>query len=390
MGASTKTSKRKHQNVINKSDMNLSEIDLFKGKKPLVIAGPCSAESEEQVLNTSIELAKTGKVDVIRAGVWKPRTRPNNFEGVGVKALEWLKKVKEETGLPVAVEVANFQHVFDALKYQVDILWIGARTSANPFSVQEIADALKGVDATVLIKNPVNPDIELWIGAFERLSQAGVTKLAAVHRGFAKYGESRYRNEPQWQIPIELKRRYPDLPLICDPSHICGNRICIPQVAQRALDLDFEGLMIESHIDPDSALSDKQQQLIPSDLVDILDSLVVRHQEVEDKVLSRKLDSLRHEIDVIDDDMLLLLDARMKVADKIGQVKKDKGMTILQTDRWNEIIEKTVEKGEEMGLSRQFLGRFLKIIHQESINHQNIVMNRNEEVEAESEKVQAK
>lgn len=356
--------------------MNLTQIDLLKNKRPLMIAGPCSAESEEQTLKTSIALAKTGKVDVIRAGVWKPRTRPNNFEGVGVKALEWLKKVKEETGLPVAVEVANFQHVFDALKYQIDILWIGARTTANPFSVQEIADALKGVDATVFVKNPVNPDIELWIGAFERLSQAGITKLAGIHRGFAKFGKSRYRNEPQWQIPIEMKRRYPDLPMITDPSHICGNRVCLPQVAQRALDLDFDGLMIESHIDPDSALSDKQQQITPDVLSELIDSLVIRQQEVHDKVLGRKLESLRHEIDVIDDDLLLMLEARMKVADKIGQVKKDKGMTILQTDRWNEIIEKTLIKGEEMGLSRQFLNTLLKSIHQESINHQNEVMNR--------------
>lgn len=359
--------------------MNLSEISLFKNKKPIIIAGPCSAESEEQVLKSSIELAKTGKVDAIRAGVWKPRTRPNNFEGVGVKALEWLRKAKEETGLPVAVEVANFQHVFDALKYNVDILWIGARTTANPFSVQEIANALKGVDATVLIKNPVNPDMELWIGALERLSQAGVTRLAAVHRGFAKYGKSIYRNEPQWQIPIELKRLYPELPVICDPSHICGNRVCLPQVAQRALDLDFDGLMIESHIDPDSALSDKQQQITPKVLNELLSLLTVRHMEVDDKVLSRKLESLRHEIDIIDDDLLLLLESRMKIADKIGKVKKDKGITILQTGRWNEIIEKTLVKGEKMGLSRQFLNTFLKSIHQESINHQNIVMNREEE-----------
>lgn len=367
--------------------MNLKEIELIKNKKPIVISGPCSAESEEQLLSTSIALAKSGKVDVIRAGVWKPRTRPNNFEGVGVKALEWLRKVKQETGLPVAVEVANFQHVFDALKYQIDILWIGARTAANPFSVQEIANALEGVDATVFVKNPVNPDIELWIGALERLSQAGVTKLAAIHRGFAKYGESRYRNEPQWQIPIELKRLYPNLPIICDPSHICGNRVCIPQVAQRALDLDFDGLMIESHIDPDSALSDKQQQLTPDALNELVGSLVVRHKEVEDKVLSRKLESLRHEIDVIDDDLLLLLGARMKVADKIGQVKKEKGMTILQTTRWNEIIQKTLVKAEKMGLSEQFLTAFLKSVHQESINHQNIVMNKGKEPVAESTKV---
>lgn len=341
-----------------------------------MISGPCSAETEEQLLTTSLQLAETGKVDVIRAGIWKPRTRPGSFEGVGSVGLEWMQKVKEQTGLPIAVEVANFNHVFNALKYEVDVLWIGARTTVNPFAVQEIADALQGVNATVFIKNPVNPDLELWVGAFERLNSAGITKLAAVHRGFASYGNSKYRNDPQWQIAIELKRRFPELPIICDPSHICGNRECIPHVSQRALDLDFDGLMIESHIDPDEAWSDKKQQVTPSALSDLLDGLVFRHPDPEDPEVTHNLESLRNEINEIDDDLLQLLSSRMKVAEKIGAYKKQNGITILQTDRWNDIIEKTMAVGNSLGLSNTFLERFLKSVHQESINHQNEVMNR--------------
>jgi chorismate mutase len=307
--------------------------------KPLIISGPCSAETEEQLVDTSELLAKTGKVDVIRAGIWKPRTRPGNFEGVGSVGLEWMQKVKEKTGLPIAVEVANFNHVFNALKYKVDILWIGARTTVNPFAVQEIADALQGVDATVFVKNPINPDLELWVGAFERLNSAGVTKLAAVHRGFASYGNSKYRNEPQWQIPIELKRRFPDLPIICDPSHICGNRDGLASVSQRALDLDFDGLMLESHIDPDEAWSDKKQQVTPAALRTLIDGLVFRHPDPEDPEITHNLESLRNEINEIDDDLLQLLSTRMKVAERIGAYKKQNEITILQTGRWNDIIE---------------------------------------------------
>jgi len=357
--------------------MNLKEIKILTEKEgTFVIAGPCSAESEEQVLSTAQQLAQSGKVDVLRAGIWKPRTRPGSFEGVGVEGLEWLKRAREETGLPITVEVANFNHVFNALKYQVDFLWIGARTTVNPFTVQEIADALKGVDATVFVKNPVNPDLDLWIGALERLNSVGITKLAAVHRGFGSYGESIYRNDPQWQIPIELKRRIPELPILCDPSHICGNRECLQSVAQRALDLDFDGLMIESHISPEDALSDKNQQVTPDELVRILGNLVLRTQAIEDEDLSNTLESLRNEINEIDDDLLHMLSARMKVADSIGEYKRKNGITILQTSRWNEIMDKTLAVGVNLGLSKRFLEKFLKSVHQESINHQNEVMNR--------------
>ena len=355
--------------------MKLSTINLFD-KKPLIIAGPCSAETEEQLMATSKALAASGKVGMIRAGIWKPRTRPGSFEGVGVPGLEWMKAVKEETGLPVTIEVANFKHVFEALKYKIDVLWIGARTTANPFSVQEIAEALVGTDATVFIKNPVNPDIDLWVGAFERLHKSGISKLAAVHRGFASYGKSKYRNDPHWQIPIELKRRLPELPIVCDPSHICGNRMCLPQIAQRALDLDFAGLMIESHISPDEAWSDKDQQVTPDDLVTLLDALVLRTPDIQSEDLSRTLESLRNEINEIDDELLNLLSSRMKVADKIGVYKRNNGITILQNERWNEIIEKANAIGSKIGLSAQFIERFLKAVHQESINHQNEVMNR--------------
>ena len=342
----------------------------------MIIAGPCSAETEEQLMATSKALAASGKVGMIRAGIWKPRTRPGSFEGVGVPGLEWMKAVKEETGLPVTIEVANFKHVFEALKYKIDVLWIGARTTANPFSVQEIAEALIGTDATVFIKNPVNPDIDLWVGAFERLHKSGISKLAAVHRGFASYGKSKYRNDPHWQIPIELKRRLPELPIVCDPSHICGNRMCLPQIAQRALDLDFAGLMIESHISPDEAWSDKDQQVTPDDLVTLLDALVLRTPDIQSEDLSRTLESLRNEINEIDDELLNLLSSRMKVADKIGVYKRNNGITILQNERWNEIIEKANAIGSKIGLSAQFIERFLKAVHQESINHQNEVMNR--------------
>ncbi len=360
--------------------MKISKIDIIHEKRPIVISGPCSAETREQLIATSEALAATGKVNVLRAGIWKPRTRPGSFEGVGSSALEWMQEVKEKTGLPVAVEVANFNHVFNALKYKVDILWIGARTTVNPFAVQEIADALKGVDATVFVKNPINPDLELWIGAFERLNSAGITRLAAVHRGFASYGDSKYRNEPQWQIPIELKRRYPELPIICDPSHICGNRVCIPQISQRALDLDFDGLMIESHISPDDAWSDKNQQLTPDALDNLLEGLILRKPDPQSADASHTLETLRNEINEIDDDLLQILSSRMKVADKIGEYKKRNGITILQTNRWNDIIDKTMAVGNKLGLSRKFLEKLLKSVHQESINHQNEVMNR---VEAE-------
>ncbi|WP_421763881.1 chorismate mutase [Ekhidna sp.] len=356
--------------------MKTSPIAIFKEKRPVIISGPCSAETEEQVLETCTTIAKSGKVDILRAGIWKPRTRPNSFEGVGVEGLQWLKKAKEATGLPTAVEVANFNHVFEALKQGVDILWVGARTTVNPFSVQEIADALKGTDATVMIKNPVHADIELWTGALERLHGAGITKLGLIHRGFAQYGNSVYRNDPKWQLAIEMKRRFPEIPMVCDPSHICGKRDLLHAVSQQALDMDFDGLMLESHIDPSNALSDKDQQLTPKDLETIIDNLVVRRPNISDEDLSQKLSMLRSQIDLIDDDLIKLLGERMKVAEDIGLVKREKGITILQTNRWEEIIEKASETGKLQGLSKNFMIRYLNAIHQESIEHQNEVMNR--------------
>lgn len=358
--------------------MNTSPIAIFKEKRPVIISGPCSAESEDQVVETCTAIAKSGKVDILRAGIWKPRTRPNSFEGVGAEALKWLKKAKEATGLPTAVEVANFNHVFEALKQGVDILWIGARTTVNPFSVQEIADALKGTDATVMIKNPVHADIELWTGALERLHGAGITKLVLIHRGFAQYGNSVYRNDPKWQLPIEMKRRFPEIPLVCDPSHICGNRDLLHTVSQQALDMDFDGLMLESHRDPTNALSDKDQQLTPQDLEVIINNLVIRRPNISDEALSQKLSMLRSQIDLIDDDLIKLLGERMKVAEEIGLVKREKGITILQTNRWEEIIEKASENGKLQGLSKNFMIRYLNAIHQESIEHQNEVMNKSE------------
>jgi 3-deoxy-7-phosphoheptulonate synthase len=344
-------------------------------QRPLVISGPCSAETEEQVMETSLQLAATGKVDVLRAGIWKPRTRPNNFEGVGTIGLEWLRKAKEATGLKTAVEVANRQHVEEALNHGVDILWIGARTTVNPFSVQEIADALQGVDVPVLIKNPINADLELWLGAIERISGAGITKIGAIHRGFAKYGETKYRNAPQWQLPIELKRRMPDLPMICDPSHICGNRELLAEVSQQAMDLNYTGLIIESHINPDKALSDAKQQVTPERLAQIINELVLRDGYSGKVLTDDTLQGLRSQVDQCDNEILTMLAQRMQVVENIGQYKKDHNLTILQASRWNDVLEQSFKKGEKLGLSKDFIEKYLKAVHQESINHQSAVMN---------------
>ncbi|PKV75273.1 prephenate dehydrogenase [Pontibacter ramchanderi] len=344
-------------------------------QRPLVISGPCSAETEEQVMETCRQLAATGKVDVLRAGIWKPRTRPNNFEGIGTIGLEWLRKAKEATGMKIAVEVANRQHVEEALKYGVDILWIGARTTVNPFSVQEIADALQGIDVPVLVKNPINADLELWIGALERLSGAGITKLGAIHRGFAKYGETKFRNAPQWQLPIELKRRMPDLPMICDPSHICGNRELLAEISQQAMDLNYTGLMLESHIDPDKAWSDAKQQVTPERLAEIIDGLVLRNGYGGKVAVDDTLQELRSQVDQFDSELFTLLSQRMQVVEHIGRYKKENKLTILQASRWNEVLEKSFKRGEQLGLSRDFIERYLKAVHQESINHQSAIMN---------------
>lgn len=338
------------------------------------MAGPCSAETEEQVMETAKQLKDCG-VGIFRAGLWKPRTRPNAFEGVGKEGLPWLRRVKEELGLYTATEVANVKHVYDALKAGIDIIWIGARTTANPFAVQEIADALKGVDVPVMIKNPISPDLELWIGAFERLNSAGITKLAAVHRGFSIYNKTLYRNNPQWEIPIELKRLLPDLPIITDPSHICGSRDLLFEVSQRAMDLDFYGLIIESHCNPDKALSDAQQQLTPENLNKLLQKLVLRSANVPNNMILSTLEDLRHEIDKYDDKLMDIFEHRMAISRKIGEYKKQNNITILQTSRWDEILRDKITQANKKGLGEEFIIKIFRAIHEESINHQTRVMN---------------
>ncbi len=352
-------------------------IKDWKGYKdrPFLISGPCSAETEEQVMETARQLASLKKISVFRAGIWKPRTRPNSFEGVGVEGLKWLRRVKQETGLLVGTEVANEKHVYEALKYGIDMLWIGARTSVNPFTVQEISDALNGVDVMVLVKNPINPDIELWMGAIERIARAGITRIGAIHRGFSSYEKTLYRNQPNWQLPIELRRRIPDLPIICDPSHISGARQYLHEISQKAMDLNFDGLMIESHIDPANALSDSAQQLTPNDLKELLSRLILRNVNPSDPKLLDILGELRQQIDVYDDYLLDLMEQRMKVAETIGRYKKENNITILQSTRWDEIISKVITKGQAKGLSAELIDTIFKAIHQESINHQMKVMN---------------
>ena len=340
-------------------------------QRPIVIAGPCSAETEEQTLTTARQLAQNG-IKIFRAGIWKPRTKPGGFEGIGVEGLQWLRRVKNETGMYVATEVATAKHVYEALKYGIDVLWIGARTTANPFAVQEIADALRGVDIPILIKNPVNPDIELWIGAIERIYNAGLHQLAAVHRGFSSYDKKVYRNQPQWHIPIELHRRLPNLPLFCDPSHIGGKRELIAPLSQQAMDLQFDGLIIESHCAPDNAWSDKAQQLSPEVLDVILRKLVLR----EMKQTTEDLVDLRREIDSIDNELLELLAKRMRISSEIGTYKKEHGIAVLQTGRYNEILEKRIASGERLGMSREFMRTFLEAIHEESVRVQVELMNK--------------
>lgn len=354
--------------------MQFKPIIEAQGKRPILIAGPCSAETEEQVLETAHELAKLGKIDFFRAGIWKPRTRPGEFEGVGTIGLPWLRRVKEETGLKTTTEVGTHYHVFEALKYGVDVLWVGARTTANPFSVQEVADALKGVDIPVMVKNPVNPDLKLWIGAIERLYKAGITRIAAVHRGFTYHGQTPFRNMPHWQIPIELKQQFPDLPIICDNSHICGRRDILFDVAQKAFDLDFDGLMTETHPTPDKAWSDAAQQITPEEYGKLINGLVLRATESDNREFMENLVHLRHDIDDMDEELINLLGRRMKIADKIGEYKKRNNIAILQSTRWHEILENGLAKGRAKGLSEEFVTIILKAIHDESINHQEAVM----------------
>ncbi len=349
--------------------ISLPGLDL---KRPILIAGPCSAETEEQVMNTAKELAANG-VKIFRAGIWKPRTRPGAFEGRGSEALPWLQRVKNETGMFTAVEIATAHHVLEAIKYGVDIVWIGARTTANPFAVQEIADALQGTNMPVLVKNPVNPDIELWIGALERLNRAGLRRLGAIHRGFSVYEKTRFRNEPQWQIPIELHRRYPELPIINDPSHISGNRELIQEVSQEALDLNFDGLIIESHECPDKAWSDAKQQLTPADLKKVMDSLVLREHAIGDKPRT-ELDEMRAQIDKIDKKLVELLGQRMELSRKIGKYKFEHDITVLQARRYDEILKNRQAMAEKAKLNADFVIKVFEEIHEQSVDVQNNVL----------------
>lgn len=354
--------------------MDLSLIPLnIKGcgLRPFVIAGPCSAETEEQVMSTARQLASLG-CNVYRAGVWKPRTKPGGFEGHGEKALPWLKRVKEETGMSVATEVATPKHVELVLEYGIDIIWIGARTSANPFAMQALADSLSGVDIPVLVKNPINPDLELWIGAMERLNQAGIKRLAAIHRGFSSYDNKIYRNAPMWQIPIELRRRIPELPIICDPSHIGGRRNLIAPLSQQAMDLGFDGLIVETHCSPNEAWSDAAQQVTPDELYNILSQLTIRdgHIDIEG------IHGLREQIDALDNNLVELLSNRMNICRKIGSYKKEHNMTVLQANRYKEIIDKRGAQGELFGMDSEFVKHIFELVHEESVRQQMEVINK--------------
>ena len=353
-------------------DLQPITLEGIDPQKPLLIAGPCSAETEEQVIQTATELAANG-VKIFRAGIWKPRTKPGGFEGVGVEGLQWLKKVKELTGMYTSTEVATKQHVEAALEAGVDLLWIGARTSANPFAMQEIADALQevGTDVPVLIKNPVNPDLELWIGAMQRIYNAGIKRIGAIHRGFSAYGKHLYRNLPQWHIPIELRRRMPNLPIICDPSHIGGKRELVAPISQQALDMGFDGLIIESHCDPDCAWSDKSQQVTPEVLNFIVNTLVLR----DESHTTESLTLLRQQIDTLDNELLEVLNKRMRVSREIGQYKKEHRMPVLQAGRYDDIIQSRVKLAMEMGMSSDFMKSVLAAIHEESVRQQIEILN---------------
>jgi 3-deoxy-D-arabino-heptulosonate 7-phosphate (DAHP) synthase len=339
-------------------------------KRPIVIAGPCSAETEEQVMTTAKQLADRG-IKIFRAGIWKPRTRPGAFEGVGSEGLKWMQRVQKELGMYTATEVATAKHVAEAIKYGVDILWIGARTSANPFAMQEIADALAGCDKPVLIKNPVNPDLDLWIGAIERLYQAGIRKLGVIHRGFSSSDKKIYRNVPQWHIPIELRRRYPNLPMFCDPSHIGGKRELIASISQQSMDMNFDGLIIESHCNPDAAWSDKDQQVTPDILDYILNLLVIRDGQQSTENLSE----LRKQIDEIDDQLVEIIAKRMRIAREIGTFKKEHNMQVLQAARYSEILEGRINQAVKFGIDGDCMQKILEAIHEESVRQQIEIIN---------------
>jgi chorismate mutase len=354
-------------------ELELQPIALpgVEDKRPVVIAGPCSAETEEQVIDTATQLAHKG-VKIFRAGIWKPRTKPGGFEGVGVEGLPWLQRVKQETGMYVATEVATAKHVEAALKAGIDVLWVGARTTANPFAVQEIADSLKGVDVPVLVKNPVNPDLELWIGALERINGAGIKRLGVIHRGFSSYDKKIYRNLPQWHIPIELRRRIPGLPILCDPSHIGGKRELVAPLCQQAMDLGFDGLIVESHCNPDCAWSDASQQVTPDVLDYILNLLVIR----KETQTTESLNELRNQIDECDNSIIEVLSKRMRICREIGTFKKEHDMTILQTGRYNEILDKRGAQGALCGMDADFVKKVFEAIHEESVRQQMEIINK--------------
>ncbi|HPK08717.1 MAG TPA: chorismate mutase [Saprospiraceae bacterium] len=350
---------------------------FFRKNRPFLIAGPCSVENRDQLISTAQLLKDFGKVDLLRGGIWKPRTRPGAFEGIGEVGLDWMIEARQLTGLPLAVEVAKTEHVEISLKKGIDVLWIGARTTVNPFAVQEIAESLIGVDIPVMVKNPVNPDIALWFGAVERLQKVGIKDIAAIHRGFYFYGEKIYRNRPQWQIALDFKEAMPDFPLITDPSHICGKRSNLKNVAQKALDLNFDGLMIESHYQPDIALSDAAQQVTPADYSQLIESLTIRNNPVDAENISPELDKLRDQIDILDDEIINLLSSRMDIARSIGKVKNHKNLTILQRERWAEIYNKYLRRATELGISEDFINQIIKAIHLESIEQQEKIMSEN-------------
>lgn len=341
---------------------------------PLLIAGPCSLESEEQALATARLLAKDHRVFIYRGGVWKPRTRPGTFEGVGSIGLQWLRKVREETGLPVGTEVANAQHTEEALKAGVDVLWIGARSTASPFVVQEIADVVKGSNSVIMVKNPVNPDVQLWMGAIERIYQAGIRNIVAIHRGFTPFRETKYRNYPNWQTVIELRRMMPEVPIICDPSHIAGKREYLYEVSQKAFDMGLEGLMLESHIDPSCALSDKEQQVTPAELAKLLDRLVIRHENADNPLFENQLEVLRNRIDALDTELLEVLSSRMDIVKEIGKYKKEHNVTALQINRWAQLMEHRVKLGEKLNLNRTFTQILFQLIHEDSVRMQTEIM----------------
>lgn len=357
-------------------ELNIKPIEswLPNVNNPLLISGPCSLESEEQTMETAHLLAKDKRVHVFRGGIWKPRTRPGSFEGIGSIGLKWMQKVKKETGLAVGTEVANAQHTEEALNAGLDVIWVGARSTASPFVVQEIADVVKGTDTVVMVKNPVNPDVNLWMGALERLNQAGITKLVGIHRGFTPFRETKYRNYPNWKTFIELKRLLPNLPIICDPSHIAGKREFLFEISQKAFDMGMDGLMIESHRDPSCALSDKDQQLTPADLSTLLDKLVIRKASVVNKQFENQLELLRGRIDALDNELMEILASRMEIVRQIGQYKKENNVTALQISRWTELMEKRSAQGENLNLNKTFIQILFQLIHEDSVRMQTEIM----------------